>query len=444
MVLAKIIYSFLFGALALGARHEVDPYEMYRRTQAVLQHFGAPQEPRFNSEVALLNRLQSLQGLKERLRYLDPANMITRFSKLEAHHTWPRLSFFEDFHSKKVLDFEAELSNSVQLTSYQRQSLNGVRIALDPGHMGGDIWDFRTGKFVQNRKGERLSEGLLALQTALLLEERLTRRGAQVLLTRRTLDSVEKTRYEDLGLEPYAKKELLESTLQPWFLQTLRKAPVGPELFAAFEKRKEFRQLFSEGMRWKYFIHGADLEARAQMINNFRPDVALCLHFDAATKNNGLSPRPLKLTKTYIAGGFEPTEFASRSDRALFAQHALNKKIWEESRRLSRHIVSQISQRLQMKPETPQVSTTPEIEKGVIARNLALTRHLVGIPFSYVESFYYNDKDEFNALKSKDYVISIDGQPYAYSKRLLDLVNALEAAIISYVSEDVSIQQAQL
>src|SRR5690606_13996088 len=101
-----------------------------------------------------------------------------------------------------------------------------VKIAIDPGHMGEDLWDKRTGKYVRHTDGRYLSEGILALQVSLLLKRDLENLGAEVLLTRVTADPVSKIPYEQLELEPYIKNEIRESIHQPWF-QSLLSAGTG-------------------------------------------------------------------------------------------------------------------------------------------------------------------------------------------------------------------------
>src|SRR5262249_23501803 len=113
--------------------------------------------------------------------------------------------------------------------------LRGLRVALDPGHMGGDRWDALTGKYTIDHQGGKLAEGVLTLQTAILLEQELTALGAQVMITRRGFHPVSHLNFDTFPLHDLERIDLRESTLFAWFTRLLS-AGTGSALDAAFDQ----------------------------------------------------------------------------------------------------------------------------------------------------------------------------------------------------------------
>jgi len=280
--------------------------------------------------------------------------------------------------------------------------LAGLRIALDPGHIGGSPWDERTGKYIVDAKGRRLSEGIMALQIALLLENDLKRLGATVLLTRRNL------------------------------------SPVTDADFAEYEKENKTEMFFRK----------ADLEARAEKILGFRPDLTIILHLDESTPSEDHEVEHLKKrcndTKAYVPGAFSKAELLDQADQELLQEVLAKPYAWEESIRLSRHITARIHQKTGV-PLMEQVSSVGShdglasmirIEPGVFARNLYLQRHLGGLVSSYVELLCYEDPQQLLALSTHEHSMKIDEKYYPYSQRLLDLVDAVRDGIVDYQRDE--------
>ena len=71
--------------------------------------------------------------------------------------------------------------------------LAGLRIAIDPGHIGGK-WAKMEERWFQIGKGKPVTEGDMTLRVAKLLEDRLKKLGAEVRLTRTGTSPLTKTR----------------------------------------------------------------------------------------------------------------------------------------------------------------------------------------------------------------------------------------------------------
>ncbi|MCM2276873.1 MAG: hypothetical protein NDJ89_02205 [Oligoflexia bacterium] len=423
------------------------PREAFARAAAVLEHFGVPREPEPQDSLDDLQGSQTASRLATRARSLDLGGKFASYSSV----TPELLEIFQDADSREVPDFLARLApegavpfdkdfhlriRRASLSNAPEQPLAGLRIALDPGHMGGAPWDERSGKFVRDRKGNRLSEGLLVLQLARLLEQEFTARGAEVLITHRSLAPVSPIPYESFDLRPMALEELRESVPRDWFRRLLSAAPAGAALFDAFSSSPEFRALFSESRRWRYFFQRADLEARAATIRDFAPDLTLVLHLDAAPPAGdptGVNPRGYNRTKAYVAGGFFADELATRAQRRDFARHLLDEHAWNASVSLSGTIVGQIRSQLGIPLETSGMGNSLPVRPGVFARNLNVQRRITGSATSYLECLYYNDPAEFSALRRYTRTLEIDGVAHGYSERLVQLATAVRDGVLEFV-----------
>jgi N-acetylmuramoyl-L-alanine amidase len=302
--------------------------------------------------------------------------------------------------------------------------------------MGGDPWDERTGKFVRDKKGRKLSEGILALQISLLLEERLTELGAEVKITRRSPAPVTQVPFDSFDLRERALLGIRESAQDNWFKSLLATGKPGAKLYQAFDESSRVKGLFSESKRSDYFILGYDLDARAELINEFKPDLTLIIHLDAGNVGSdptGVNTHPHDGTKVYVPGAFFSDEFTSRTDRKYFGRHLLDPTAWNDSVKLASSIAHHIHDGLGIGYDKPDPSNSVEIEPGVQVRNLRVQRQLTSQATAYVECLFYNDPNEFEALLNATHPMMIDGKNYPYSDRLMQLANSLNDGIVSFV-----------
>ena len=263
------------------------------------------------------------------------------------------------------------------------EHLKGLRIALDPGHIGGRPWDERNGKSIYNGKGESLSEGLLALQLSMLLADQLTALGAVV--------------YIDRGLAPVTAH--------------------------AFDELSDSKHVFFQRL---------DLDARAERLWAFHPDLTLILHFDADKNNLDEPGERCNDTKAYVLGAFMREDLKDEVENAFVKIAWRHPEAWEESLRLSRAIVDQIHLKLGIPLAVKPTNDAQVLEPGVLARSLRLQRHLAGYVSSYVETLCYEDAMEFQELRRGDFTLTIDGRSYTYSPRLKQLATAIRDGVVHF------------
>ncbi len=429
--------------------------EVYLRTQAVLNYYGVPAEAESAPYLEDLFSTQSSQKIQNVLPFLDPLKIFSKFSNLSAQE----LTTFLDFDSKSLVDVKAPLVANFQLAPANESvaplsfpngrtigadpalPLKGLRVALDPGHMGGKFWDELTGKFVRDRSGRIVSEGVIALQTCILLRAELQRLGAEVMLTHEGFAPITALEYSSFDLKPFALNELRDSIHLPWFQSLLSSSGVGPSLYQAFDKSSARQKLFSNSSRDDYFIKRADLWARADAINAFQPDLVLIVHFDTDEppgNSTGLNAKAPSATKAFVVGGYQRGEFGSREARKYFTRHILDANSWEQSLNLSRSIVNQFHQQLNMKLPTSADDETYMVEPGIFSRNLVIPRRLRAPVISYLECLFYNRPDEFEAFLKTTHPMQINGQNVLYSDRVVQVANSIRDGVLDYTRHLVS------
>ena len=253
------------------------------------------------------------------------------------------------------------------------------------------------------------------------------------MLTRTALAPVLTQSYDTFDYETAARGELAEESLTSWFQNLLTAGAPGATLYSAFTRNSDVKRLFSQEMRATLY-NSADLEARADAIMSFQADIALMIHYD--TDYNHVNPDPAGTrdsTKVYVPGSFDPTEFATRYDRAEFAMHVADEAPWKASVSLGHSILASMTSELKLPAEATSAGITKQIEPGLFARNLALLKRHTGAVVDYVECLYYNDRREFQLISQTTNPMTIDGQSYPYSDRQMEVAEALKDGIVNYV-----------
>jgi N-acetylmuramoyl-L-alanine amidase len=291
------------------------------------------------------------------------------------------------------------------------QSLKDLRIAIDPGHLGGDfaIIEERYVKMITTKPSEAkenifFKEGTLALMTALLLKQWLEAEGAKVFLTKEKEGQAvyEKNFFEWLAIEGLTKPSL---SLKQFF-------------------SSEYNRL--------------DLDARARKINDFHPHLTLIIHYNAhgnrhpVTQEN--SPEDHNYNMVFIGGAFRKEDLKSASNRYEFLRLLLTDDV-DQSLRLSQQVIQQLALKLNVPPVTsldpvPYLAPTSlAVGEGIYARNLALTR-LVHGPLCYGETLCQDHREECVKLNAKDLEINNIRGP----KRVEQVARAYFEAVKAFIN----------
>ena len=148
-------------------------------------------------------------------------------------------------------------------SSVPGRPLAGLRIAIDPGHLGGAFAQMEA-RWFRIGNSRPVEEGEMTLVVAKLLKQRLEALGAQVWLTRSRNDAT-------TLLRPSQLTQVAGSSLQ-----------------------QEGQPITSLGLQHEaelLFYRVGEIRNRARLVNqSIRPDLVVCLHFNAEAWGNPAHP----------------------------------------------------------------------------------------------------------------------------------------------------------
>jgi hypothetical protein len=269
--------------------------------------------------------------------------------------------------------------------------LSGLRIALDPGHLGGE-WARMEERWFQVGSTQPVQEGDLTLKVARLLAPRLRELGAKVFFVRNGNEPVTAKRPDDF--RELARKILIKNGVpQP---RTDVLDPNDPE--------KE------QTIRWQseiLFYRYSEIRRRAALVNfKLHPDLVLCLHFNAEGWGDPNSPMLTDINHLHLLvnGSYLQQELEFDDERFEMIRRLLS-RAYDEELPLADTIAAAMARETQLPPyEYPTANSTTKIGTSgyVYARNLLATR-LYRCPVVYCEPFVMNSKDAFARIQAGDY-----------------------------------------
>jgi N-acetylmuramoyl-L-alanine amidase len=225
------------------------------------------------------------------------------------------------------------------------------RVALDPGHIGGEWAKFEDRCFTCG-SGKPIEEASLNLSVARLLKTQLEAAGLTVFLTKD-------------GLSPVTDKHPPDTR--------------------------------------------ADIAARARLVNEFKPDLTVCIHFNATSSNRLVDDNRLSV---FVHGNYLPAEIAD--DEQKFC---LLSKLLERSHATELAVADAVSRSLAratgLRPLPPSENAAPITDNPyLLLRNLGANRQIHG-PVIYLEPYFMNNRIVWQRLQLGDY----DGEREIEHKR---------------------------
>lgn len=255
--------------------------------------------------------------------------------------------------------------------------LAGLRIAIDPGHLGGE-WAKMEGRWLKVGDQAPVCEGDMTLYVAKLLNTRLTALGARVFLVRKGNEPVTRLRPDTLMEE--ARRSLPEGS---------------PEE----DVRKAAEQLF---------YRTAEIRARARIVNEIiKPDLVLCLHFNAEPWGDPAQPTLVDRTHFHLLlnGAFTNAELEMEDQRAAMLGKLLSRTHDEEVR-----VASTVAEVFTAASGLPAFSYPPNSPNAraipgqpcLWARNL-LANRLYQCPVIFMEPYVMNSTIDHARIQAGDY-----------------------------------------
>ena len=300
-------------------------------------------------------------------------------------------------------------------------SLNGIRIMLDPGHYGG-AWSEHESRHFQRDGEHPIREGNLTYATALLAAEALTKAGATVYLSR---PPPPVTPFES-HIPPRA---LLEREAAIWLGNNAHRADTRllmnaypmwiADLLLRYKRDAKVRDsaahLFTLG----------DLRSRSALATACDAHALISIHY------NGAKRPEVNHVMAFVPGHFMEGELISPASRRL-ALDALMSGRLPVSTELAKSLVDALQEEMGLKTinEAKRGRTYPlPSHRGVFARNLAVLRR-TRVPVVLAEGPFMSHPAEYGKLLDLP-----SGQP---GKR----TEAYARAIVRAVQETASLLQA--
>lgn len=263
--------------------------------------------------------------------------------------------------------------------------LSGIRIALDPGHIGGSYGPMEERSFPFD-DGPPIQEGDLTLEVARYLQKRLDDLGAEVWLSRSeakplTLETIE-------GLMPVAYQKITGKNY-------------NKENYNASIHTPEIRKLNE-----LLFYRVSEIRARAEKVNGqIKPDLVLAVHFNAASwPDHDKDNFPLENHFHLLVNGAYSSKELSYDDIRFEMLLKLLTGTAEEEIALGEAIIpamvkaNELPAFIYSTPNAAKVGTSPYLW----ARNL-LANRLYRCPVVYLEPYVLNNRDVAMRARMGDY-----------------------------------------
>ena len=299
-----------------------------------------------------------------------------------------RLQFATDTRRVVKRTFHA-LEDLPALKNPPDQPLRGLRIALDPGHIGGEFARMEE-RFFKMNVGAPEQEAVQNLLVARLLAPQLERAGATVLFTKNDFKPVTSATPEQF--RDVAEKYVRENVATRADVAAMGGLAREAFLLDAVHKRMELE-----------FYRNAEIRARAALVNDrLRPDLTLCIHFNAT--GDGDKPAPDNRLLVIIHGGYTPgsVDTPQRKFELLW-------KLLENSHPTELAAADAISRVMAADLKLPPEHAAADPKNTIVgdnpflsARNLIANRLFHG-PVVYLEPYYQNNPLTYARLLAGDY-----------------------------------------
>ena len=256
--------------------------------------------------------------------------------------------------------------------------LAGLRIAIDPGHLGGNFARMEA-RWFQIGHSRPVEEGEMTLIVAKILKKKLEAMGAEVWLTR--------------------SKNGATTSLRP---DKLKKAAAG----SLKEQGAPLSSTRLEFEAERLFYRVGEIHNRARLVNSvIRPDLVVCLHFNAEEWGN--PARPTLTDKNHLhlllSGDMSGSELLHEDERYTMLVKLLGGTHNEElgaSESVARSLATATGLPPFIYHSTNAIPASSNPYLWV--RNL-LANRLFECPVVYCEPYVMNSKPVFNRVQLGDY-----------------------------------------
>ena len=312
-----------------------------------------------------------------------------RFITIEEDHALITQSVGDPEQPPYKLEFAAEAKtpprywrSAAQLgPAPEGKPLDRMVIAIDAGHIGGEQWSLIEGRHLQIDQEPSIREGKMTLDVANLLKPRLESLGAEVVLVRESLDPINPRRP---GHYEYDAREHLRGT-------------------KTIPTEKGVEQL-----RNRMFYRVGEIRERAKIVNNIiRPDITICLHFDARFWGDPMDPLMVDESFLHLIlhGAYMTGEVAKDAERFSMMEKILAGN-HEEETAVSTTVAASMAKATGLPPYIYEAASSRarNIDENpyLWARNL-LANRLFKSPVVYLEPYTMNNNYDYARMQMGDY-----------------------------------------
>ncbi len=269
--------------------------------------------------------------------------------------------------------------------------LEGVNIALDPGHLGGK-WAQMEERWFQIENSKPVAEGDMTLLVARHLEKNLAALGAAVSMVRTSDEPATSERPETLrkaAAEELKRKKFL-------FVRERYDGPSDP--------------LKQNSIQWEselLFYRISEIRQRAALVNDkLKPDLTLCLHFNAEPW--GEDPAQPRLTDknhlhVLLNGCYSPAELDLDDVREEMLIRLLE-RCHDTEAAVAPCVAEALARDTGLPPYAYAAGNARQVPGNpyLWTRNL-LANRLYRNPVIYIEAYVMNSKPAFDRIQMGDY-----------------------------------------
>jgi len=281
--------------------------------------------------------------------------------------------------------------------------LSGIKIAIDAGHLAASFTEaMNEQKFLYFLRDSlksvldtvKLFEGDLTYKTSIILKNMLEEKGATVFLTR-----------------PTQSLSTFGINYSTWF-KTRKQTVLDSLLLINKLEAKEYRRLNNlpeYNFFWDFF-KDYELANRARIINEFKPNISIIIHYNVDEKNVPWKKiTPYNFTMAFIGGCFTADRLVNLESKFNFLRLLFSNQL-NASEKLAKHTVDQFHKNLEIpiaKADDADYLKNNCLalnSSGVYSRQLILCNK-INSPLVYGESLYQDNIDESKWLmnNSKTY-----------------------------------------
>lgn len=368
-----------------------------------------------------------------RISWSEIPKMIEMYQK---KNYWDMIEFYDEKGTSPIWLKEGDMEVDIK---YPPTSLEGLKVALDPGHFAGNYEEAVKERKYVKLKGYRVGqsedikfyEADLAYATAVIIKKELEKLGAEVLISREKGVSA-----VGIPFDQWYATKLEEDVAMLVKTGELRKE-IGDRIINRWGVSHEWDA-------FKYVYEYMDFVGRSRRINSWNPDLTFIIHYNAdeysERANEGYwDPTEANYSMFFVPGSFMRNELIKKDARIDFLRLLITDNL-EESMYLA-ETIAQMHDKVLGVPryDNPDNSITLsntsipiDNSPGVYARNLYLTRSIKS-PIVYVESLYQDNVEEAKRLVLKDFKIE---EGYYTSSRVKEVADAYVESVKEWIDKN--------